>query len=58
MLLLFLLQLAIIILVWTQKASIIQSVDKAIDKIWAQHESDQSVMDTLQLSVRKQIIFG
>lgn len=50
MLVLFLAQVALVILVWTQRAKFLNYMDKVVNTIWKQQKTDQKVMDALQLT--------
>ncbi|XP_011205581.2 23 kDa integral membrane protein [Bactrocera dorsalis] len=50
MLVLLLVQIALVILVWTQRAKFLKYVDQIVETIWEQHKTDQKVMDALQLT--------
>jgi len=50
MLILFLCQLALIIFVWTQHDKFLAQMNTIVAKVWAQHKTDQKVMDALQIS--------
>ncbi|CAD7015436.1 23 kDa integral membrane protein [Ceratitis capitata] len=50
MLILFLAQIALVVLVWTQRTKFLNSMDKVVNTIWKQHNTDQKVMDALQLT--------
>ncbi|XP_039955736.1 23 kDa integral membrane protein-like [Bactrocera tryoni] len=50
MLVLLLVQIALVILVWTQRAKFLNYVDQIVETIWKQHKTDQKVMDALQLT--------
>lgn len=50
MLVLLLAQIALVILVWTQRAKFLTYMDKVVETIWKQHTTDQKVMDALQLT--------
>ncbi|XP_014102812.2 23 kDa integral membrane protein [Bactrocera oleae] len=50
MLVLLLVQIALVILVWTQRAKFLNYVDQIVESIWKQHKTDQKVMDALQLT--------
>lgn len=53
MLVLFLAQVALVILVWTQRAKFLNYMDKVVNTIWKQQKTDQKVMDALQLTVSR-----
>lgn len=56
MLVLLLVQIALVILVWTQRAKFLNYVDQIVESIWKQHKTDQKVMDALQLTVSFSLI--
>ncbi|XP_073845828.1 23 kDa integral membrane protein-like [Musca autumnalis] len=49
---LFLCQLALVIFIWMQRDQILQGFDKAIKTIWDQRETDRSLMDGIELSLK------
>ncbi|XP_054739207.1 23 kDa integral membrane protein-like [Anastrepha obliqua] len=50
MLVLFLAQIALIVLVWTQRVKLLNYMNQVVSTIWNQHKTDPKVMDALQLT--------
>ncbi|XP_013098720.1 23 kDa integral membrane protein-like [Stomoxys calcitrans] len=52
MFLLFLCQLALVIIIWVKRQDILNAMNYSIKTIWDQRQSDRSLMDGLELSLK------